>query len=84
MFRDYKMIPVLKGLATNEKLPPIEVNRENDGYIYKLYDGVHRYYAAAALGYSYIPVIVKDWSFDDFKDFLAEETARAIRLKNGQ
>jgi len=62
-FKKCKLIPVLFGFQSPESpLPPVPVllNGTPGQYRYKVYDGYHRYYASAAVGYESLPVVVID------------------------
>jgi hypothetical protein len=62
-FKKYKLVPVLFGFQSPEApLPAITVLRKAppDKYRYKIYNGYHRYYASAAVGYPSLPVIIME------------------------
>jgi hypothetical protein len=61
-FKKYKMVPVLFALASPEcALPPVEVDAlaGSSAYRFKVYNGYHRYYASAAVGYPLPPVVIR-------------------------
>jgi hypothetical protein len=61
-FRRDRLINVLRGLATGAALPPIRLKATGSApFRYKLNDGFHRFYGAAASGFERVPAIVYDW-----------------------
>jgi hypothetical protein len=61
-FKKYKMVPVLFALSSPEcALPPVEVDAlpASATYRFRVYNGYHRYYASAAVGYSLVPVVIR-------------------------
>jgi hypothetical protein len=53
-----RMLLLLKQFSSNEAIYNIQVEQARSGaYKYTVYHGVHRYYASAAAGYLYLPVI---------------------------
>ena len=60
-FKKYKLVPVLLAFRSPEcRLPPVEVTlTSNSEFKYRVLNGFHRYYASVAVGYGYLPVIVK-------------------------
>jgi hypothetical protein len=58
-FDKERMIKILRAFHDGTPLPPVEVNDTSTfPYRYKVYDGYHRYYASAAVGFSDLHVIV--------------------------
>ena len=55
-----RMLAVLRGIASCEELPPVEVVAlQDDGpFTHRLYDGFHRFSASIAAGFDAIPAIV--------------------------
>jgi hypothetical protein len=63
LFKKYKLVPVLFAFTSPEcSLPPVKVARlsEPHPYRYRVTNGVHRYYASAAIGYPGVPVVIQD------------------------
>jgi hypothetical protein len=63
LFKKYKLVPVLFALTSPEcSLPPVKValHPEPDRYLYRVTNGLHRYYASVAVGYTRLPVIIQD------------------------
>lgn len=57
LFKKYKLVPVLLAFTSPEcALPPIHAVKTSGGYAVR--NGVHRYYASVAVGYSSVPAIV--------------------------
>jgi hypothetical protein len=58
-----RMVSVLLGIAANAAIKPVKIRPSitTTGYIYDLYDGMHRYHASIAAGYSLLPAIVDNW-----------------------
>ncbi len=55
-FRHGRMVRLLKGIRDNISLPAIYVERGDPGQRpYRVREGVHRYHASLALGFSHIP-----------------------------
>ncbi|MGE3757733.1 MAG: hypothetical protein AB7H97_08255 [Pseudobdellovibrionaceae bacterium] len=60
LFRKYKLLPVLFALTSPEcHLPPVVVTHltQRSAYRFKVTNGLHRYYASAAVGFSKLPVV---------------------------
>ena len=75
------MISILQAFRNKTYLPPVEVIEKcPDGYRYRLYYGVHRYYASVAAGFSHSPVSIKKDS-QNFLDAEQRAGARTERLK---
>ena len=55
-----RMIAVLRGIASQVLIPPIEVDQLLDGdrYAYRVHSGAHRFYASVAAGFSHVPAVV--------------------------
>jgi hypothetical protein len=63
LFKKYKLLPILFAFKSPEcSLPPVKVERLTlpNGYSYRVTNGVHRYYASAAVGYTKLPVIIQE------------------------
>jgi hypothetical protein len=55
-FRHDRLIRILVGIRIGCALPPIPVERTEQGpYRYRLRNGTHRLYASRALGFSHVP-----------------------------
>ncbi len=62
LFRKYKLMPVLFAFTSPEcSLPPVKVTclLEPQVYWFRVTDGLHRYYASAAVGYTGMPVVIE-------------------------
>lgn len=62
LLRKHKLVPVLFALQSPDgELPPVEINIIPSGgrYRFKVYNGYHRYYASVAVGYRYLPVVIR-------------------------
>ncbi len=59
-FDETRMVRILQGLRSGILLPPIELHEPPDGsmFRYAVRDGFHRFYAAAALGFTHLPATV--------------------------
>jgi hypothetical protein len=69
-FNEQRMISILQAFRNEMHLPPVElIEKCPDGYRYQLYNGVHRYYASVAAGFSHLPVSIKK----DIQNFLDDE-----------
>lgn len=63
LFRKYKLLPVLFAFASPEcSLPPVKVTLlpTSRAYRFRVANGLHRYYASAAVGYSRLPVVIQN------------------------
>jgi len=61
-FRRDRMMRVLTGIRDDDALPPIPVQRADQGPLpYRLRDGTHRFYASLALGFSHIPAVLVEY-----------------------
>jgi hypothetical protein len=61
VFEKHKMIPVLLAIGNpGGMLPPVEVAPKSllNGYSLEVLQGIHRFYASIAVGYSHIPVVI--------------------------
>ncbi|MEH2485759.1 hypothetical protein [Bradyrhizobium sp. AZCC 2230] len=54
-FRRDRMLRVLVGIREDHSIPPIEIEDGDAPYAYRLRDGVHRFYASIACGFSHLP-----------------------------
>jgi hypothetical protein len=62
-FHEENMLPILKGIASSESIPPIQVDCPPQGPLpYRVRDGFHRFYASVLLGFRKIPVKVVEYS----------------------
>ncbi|MTW18780.1 hypothetical protein GJ689_21500 [Rhodoplanes serenus] len=62
LFKKYKLLPVLFAFTSPEcELPPVEVNVIDSGgrYRFRVKNGYHRFYASAAVGYTRLPIILR-------------------------
>lgn len=62
LFKKYKLVPVFFAFLSPEcALPPVMVNpiRSSVDYRFEVHNGLHRYYTSAAVGYSKLPVIIR-------------------------
>jgi hypothetical protein len=61
LFKKYKLIPVLMAFQSPEcALPPIEVeNVSGSAFPYRVMNGLHRFYASVAVGYTYVPAVLR-------------------------
>jgi len=72
-FNQDRMISILSAFVTGAPLPPVEVTENASGTSrYALYNGMHRFYASIAAGFSDLPVIVV---VNDLKAFREAEDA---------
>jgi hypothetical protein len=54
-----RLVRILTGIRENIQLPPIQVvEDEEDGHVYRLCHGVHRFYASVAAGFTHIPAVI--------------------------
>jgi hypothetical protein len=63
LFKKYKLVPVLFAFTSPEcSLPPVRVERRLSPhcYRYRVTNGVHRYYASAAVGYTRLPILIQE------------------------
>jgi hypothetical protein len=49
-----RMLIVLKAIRHHQALPPIEVDR----FTHRLHDGLHRFHASIAVGFSHVPAAI--------------------------
>ncbi len=60
--QDGGMIGVLVAIVTGVPLPPVSVcmlrQKSAEGFVYKVRDGFHRYYASIALGFTHLPCAI--------------------------
>lgn len=62
-FKKYKLVPILLAFSSPEcALPPVEVctAAPSGPYRFKVFNGYHRYYASIAVGYTALPVFVRE------------------------
>jgi hypothetical protein len=57
-----RVIRILRGLRTNDAMPPVEIVRisSESQYKYNLTHGAHRFYLSIAAGFTHVPAV--DWS----------------------
>ncbi len=62
-FVDERMLRALRGMVAGEPIPAVLGQRPNDdpGALVQIVDGMHRFYASAALGFTHLPVAVRPW-----------------------
>jgi ParB-like nuclease domain len=85
-FDQERMISVLGAFVMSAPLPPVEVRENTSGASrYRVYDGMHRFYAAIAAGYSHLPVVVtvNPQAFLDAEDAAAEAWERSRTRQGG-
>lgn len=61
-FRKYKLVPILLAFMSPEcALPPIALDELPSGspFKYRVTNGLHRYYASRAVGYTRIPAVIR-------------------------
>ena len=67
-FDEKRMIQILRGIASRQVIPPVEVkvkDHQPGEYRYEVYDGYHRFYASVAAGFPCLPSItVSGWKPD--------------------
>jgi hypothetical protein len=77
-FDETRMISILCAFCSQAPLPPVQVNEySSDSYRYKLYDGLHRFYASVAAGFSHLPIEV----VGDLQAFFEAEAADEAEWK---
>ena len=61
-FDKARLIAVLQGLVVGDEMPPVPLQAISDGhefppapYAYRVRDGVHRFYASVAAGFTHLP-----------------------------
>jgi hypothetical protein len=55
-FRHDRMVQILTGIRDDVSLPAIHIERADSGQPpYRVREGVHRYHASRALGFSHVP-----------------------------
>jgi hypothetical protein len=62
-FNKCRMVPILLAIRCCVALPPVEIQPLNNSslpYRFGVYDGFHRYYASVAVGFTDLPVIVRN------------------------
>ena len=58
-FDENRLMEIFRAFASDTPLPPIEVFvRPDRRYRYRVRDGLHRFYASAAVGYACIPIAI--------------------------
>jgi hypothetical protein len=69
-------ISILDAFFRDCPLPPVEVTTDETGrFRYKVYNGMHRFYASIAVGFSHLPVVE---IIDDARAFLEAEAADIV------
>jgi len=61
-FKKERMVSLINGVLTDEKLPPIEAHLKPGESQLRVKDGFHRFYMSHALGFKYIPLIILPYS----------------------
>jgi hypothetical protein len=57
-----RMVRILHGFVADDAIEPIKLRLDTQGvYTHRLYDGLHRFHAAVAAGFSHVPALVDDW-----------------------
>ena len=61
-FKKYKMVPVLLAFTSPEcQIPPVHVERASaERHAYRVPNSYDRFYASIAVGYSKLPILVKE------------------------
>ena len=70
-FRDDRSVRrILEGFREKAVIPPIKVSdrKTTQGYKFRLTDGYHRYFLSIAAGFSYIPVVIKNFELTDLDE----------------
>jgi hypothetical protein len=63
-FRRSKMMPVLEMIRDDRpSRDPLQVIRQRGEWLYRLHDGVHRFYASRTLGFTHVPAEIIDPTF---------------------
>jgi len=63
-FAEDRMIRILGGFVLDHNIPPIKVSVSDElRYVYQVYDGMHRFHASVAAGFTAQPVIIGKWGF---------------------
>jgi hypothetical protein len=58
-FDEARLISIFEGIIASDSIPPIDVDlAPAPAQRYRVRDGLHRYYASIALGFSRVPVTV--------------------------
>lgn len=59
-FERERMVKILQGIKLGVAIPPVPVHEPPAmiGYRYEVRDGFHRFYAAVALGFQRLPVVI--------------------------
>ena len=54
-----QVVHVLRGFIKGSAIFPVKVERQPAGsdYVYRLYDGTHRFYCSVAAGFSHVPAV---------------------------
>jgi hypothetical protein len=62
-FVDERMLRALHGMVAGDPVPAVLGQRENDdpAALVQIVDGMHRFYASAALGFTHLPVAIRPW-----------------------
>ena len=52
-----RVVKILRGFIENTETPPVQVVKQPPGsdYVYRLYNGTHRFYCSVAAGFSHVP-----------------------------
>lgn len=63
LFKKERMVNILQGFVNCHPIPPIIIHKfpaQND-FIYEVRNGVHRFYASIAAGFTSIPAIIVEY-----------------------
>jgi hypothetical protein len=75
---DGRLESILQAFRDDIQLPPVQLIELKSGgrYRYKIYHGVHRFYASVAAGFSHLPVKV----VPDYQQLVDDEGAKRVWL----
>jgi hypothetical protein len=62
-FSHDRMVSILTGIRDNKPISPISVERVRGARPYRVYEGMHRYHASLALGFSWVPAKIVERNF---------------------
>ncbi len=61
-FHEDSMLSILTAFVSNQSLPPVDVDRPPQGPLpFRVWHGLHRYYASIAAGFRGIPVKIRPY-----------------------
>lgn len=62
LFKKDRMIRILEGIRNSAPIPPIEIQTKETGdYPYTVHNGVHRFYASIAVGFTHVPAFIGNY-----------------------